>query len=90
MTEEVEVTEEVVEEEVEQEPQGITRADLNKMTPEQINTARLAGDLDHLLGRAPKPSPGDTITRDDLANLTPDQIVAALKAGRLNHLTNGL
>ena len=61
----------------------ITRADLETMTPEQINTAREAGTLDHLLRGDDVPDPAA-----GLANLTDHQVNTMREQGLLGHLLN--
>jgi hypothetical protein len=63
----------------------LTRADLQGMTPEAIDAARVAGTLDTLLGR-PTQSTAAQLSREDLAHMSPDAIVAAKAAGRLDTL----
>lgn len=65
--------------------------DLAAMRPEAIVEAKIAGQLDRILGVPPRPvadrlRDGDQLTRDDLKTMTHDEINDARAAGRLDAL----
>lgn len=65
--------------------------DLAAMKPDEIVAAKLAGQLDRVIGVPPREVAdrlvaGDQLTRDDLAGMSPDEVVAAKAAGRLDVL----
>lgn len=67
----------------------ITPAELEGMTPDQINTARRAGQLDQILKGTGWDKTGPTIrqlTMSELSRLTVQQIDAAGSAGMLDTL----